>query len=692
VDGSFFSLFSFQIARGEGSSLSRANTAALSISKARAYFRSTEVVGKTITVNNQFGKQTYEIAAVYRNMPANSDLQYDLLLSLKTLENKSNLNGNTWAALDGFDNEFVETYLEVRPGKHTSTNTSSLAKKLSVAVKARQHDKLTLTVLQPLAFMHLSENLSDSHATYGNVKLVWLISAIGVLILIIAWFNFVNLSSAQNIKRGKEIGIRKLIGAGKNHIIRQYLIECLLLFTGSLVMAILVCIVLQPYYNRLIDRHLSLSDLLSRGFIGYFTLMFACGSIFASVYGSVSLASFKPAETLKGKVSDPFRSKIVNNTLVVFQFSLAIILITAALVLSRQLTFMENKDLGMDLEHLIVITAPQVLGNDKTPSTQRASFNNRLRQLPFITTFCSSGSVPGNFYNFNTSGIVRPNSQPSDLKKTYAMTFADSRYFDTYGIAFTAGHNFTQSDCDADYEKSQKVIVNESAAHSLGFTNANEALGKTIDWGKHFEITGVIKDYNHQSLKTLIGPVIFLPRTYSDYFTIKTNFSNLEAKIAKRKTLYQTTFPGNPFEVSFENEAYHKQYRDEKRYSTLFLIASALAIFIASLGLLGLSIFSANNRLKEIGVRKVLGASVLNIVRLLNREFIFLVILAAVIGVPIAWIASNYWLQNFAYHIELNVLILFPSLLIPVLIAFFTITTQTLGAAISNPVKNLRND
>jgi len=328
--------------------------------------------------------------------------------------------------------------------------------------------------------MHLSENLSDSHATYGNVKLIWLISAIGVLILIIAWFNFVNLSSAQNIKRGKEIGIRKLIGAEKRHIIRQYLIEYLLLFTGSLVMAILVYIVLQPYYNSLIDRHLSLTDLLSQGFIGYFALMFAGGSILASVYGSVSLASLKPAETIKGKLSDPLRSKLLNNTLVVFQFSLAIVLITATLVLSRQLTFMENKDLGMDLQHLIVITAPQVLGKDKTPSTQRANFENGLSQLPFVTAFCSSGSVPGNYYNFNTSGIARPNSQPADLKKTYAMTFSDSRYFDTYGIAFAAGHNFTQSDCAADYEKSLKVIVNESAVHNLGFRNANEALGKTI--------------------------------------------------------------------------------------------------------------------------------------------------------------------------------------------------------------------
>ena len=693
ADASFFRLFSFPLIQGTAATaLMQPNTVALSESQARKYFGDVTPVGRTLTLNNQFGKTLYTVTAVYADMPQNSDLNFDALFSLQTLANPANLNGNDWARLDSFDGSYLTTFLQLSEQadyKLLETKVNAFKK------KATPKDESTF-LLQPASNIHLAASLSDPYRTTGSLGFVYLLSGIAGLILLIAWFNYVNLSTAGAIKRAKEVGVRKVIGAGPGQLIGQFLGESLLLNIVGFGMALLLVVSLQGAFNEFVKKELSLDVLNANGFWLAGLGLLITGALASGGYVAFALTSFQPIQTLKGIGYRTGKGGWLRKTLVVMQFSASVALVIATMVLYRQLQYMQNKDLGVRLAQRVVIQGPQVNQNGSfTAGT--AALEHDLGQLPYVKSFCQTGIVPGNFYNFTTGGITKQNLRPGDDKKSYSMGIIDDRFLKTYEIALVAGRNFTVREAELGWEKSSKLMINETAARQLGFASPDEAAGKIINWGQPYEVVGVVKDYHHQGLQKAIEPVIFMPRRSVSDLTVQLTTDlnqggRVQDEIAELERIYKASYPGNPFEFYFADENYNKQYQDEQQYGQVFTVASALAIFIACLGLFGLAAFTTEQRTKEIGVRKVLGASVTSIVTLLSKDFLKLVLIAIVIAAPIAWYAMNRWLQNFEYKVTLDWWVFALAGLLAIGIAVLTVSFQSIKAALTNPVNALRSE
>ena len=694
ADASFFTLFTFPLVQGTAAiALTQPNTVALSQTQARKYFGDQKPLGNTLTLNNQFGKTLYTVTAVYADIPQNSDLQFDALFSLQTLANPANLNGNTWARLDGFDGTFLTTFLQL-PETQTGqpADYELLATKFNAYKKKISPKDESVFLLQPAQNMHLAASLSDPYRTSGSLGFVYLLSGIAGLILLIAWFNYVNLSTAGSLKRAKEVGVRKVIGAGSGQLMGQFLGESLLLNLVGFGLALLLVVSLQGVFNEFVKKELSVAILNTNGFWLAGLGLLLAGALASGGYVAFALTSFQPVQTLKGTGYRAGKGGWLRKTLVVAQFSASVALVIATLVLYRQLQFMQNKDLGVRLAQRMVIQGPQVNQNGSFKAGT-AALEHDLGQLPYVKSFCQTGIVPGNYYNFTANGITKQTPRPDDDKKNYSMGIIDDRFLTTYEIGLVAGRNFTIREAELAWEKSAKLMVNETAARQLGFVSPAEAAGKIINWGQAYEVVGVVKDYHHQGLQQAIEPVIFMPRrSVSDLTVQLATTDKIQDKIVELERLYKASYPGNPFEFYFADENYNKQYQSEQQYGQVFTVASALAIFIACLGLFGLAAFTTEQRTKEIGVRKVLGASVASIVTLLSKDFLTLVLVAIVIASPVAWWAMNRWLQNFEYKIGLEWWVFAGAGLLAVGIALLTVSFQSIKAALMNPVKSLRSE
>ncbi|NOT73901.1 MAG: FtsX-like permease family protein [Cyclobacteriaceae bacterium] len=697
ADGSFFKLFTFKILEGKSESLFQPNTVSISKSISEKYFGKNNALGKTLVFNNEFGSGLYTVTSIFENAPANSDLDYNFILSLQTLANPANLNGSDWARLDNFDAQFIETYLLTGE----NANYLALESKLNEAIKKANSDQQEIARLQPMANIHLPESLSDYYTTSGNLSFLYILEGIAIMILVIAWFNYVNLSTASALKRAKEVGIRKVIGATRKQLAVQFLGESLLLNSIGLLVALAIVNLVQGTYNQLVHQELSLSIFKQNwlwlgGFLTILIGAFATGS-----YSAFALSSFNPSQTLKGVFSKSAKGILMRKTLVVFQFSISVLLIASTIILYRQLDYMQNKDLGVSLNQLMTMMEPEV-GRDSTFKQRSRAFLNDLSQQSFIQDYSMSGSVPGTFYNYNTSGYTGKNPSPGDEEINYSITFIDDHYLNLFGISISAGKNFTAEMCSKRFSANDKVMINESAASLLGFASPLEAVGEKVSNAAEvkkfggdlveYEIVGVIKDYHHLSLRKSIDPILFFPAYNAHYFTVNLNTLDIKNNIERLEELYKKNFPGNPFEFFFVDERYNQQYESEQQYGTVFSLASGLAIFIACLGLFGLATFTVEQRKKEIGIRKVLGANVSQITNLFSFDFLRLVFIAILIATPVSWYAMEKWLQDFAYHTDIQWWIFGIAGGMAVLIALVTVSSQAVKAALNNPVDSLRSE
>ncbi len=692
AEGSFFELFSFPLVQGSRAALRQPNTVAISESYAIKYFGKSTPVGSTVLLHNDFGKTTYTVTGVYRDFPVNSDLQYDMLFALETLKNPANLNGNVWADLNTFESQSTPTFLWLRNG----ANVAALEQKLNTDYKRRKPGEKNTIRLQPAENMHLARSLGDYLQTYGNLAFVYLLGGVAVLILVIAWFNYINLSTAGSLKRAKEVGIRKVVGASSGQLIGQFLGESLLLNVLSFVLAAVIVAALQGVFNNLIGKNLSLTMLGQSSLWAAGLGLLLIGSLVSGGYTAFALSSFQPIQTLKGVFAKSAKGIWLRQSLVVFQFSISIALMAGTFVLYRQFQYMQNQNLGMKLDQLLVIKGAEI-GESKDRKQAGEMFQNQLAGLSYIKDYCNTGSVPGNWYNFSAAGISSLNPQPDDDKKNYFICYIDDRFLNTYGISMAAGQNVTAEICRRPTETRRQALINEKAAAQLGFASAQAAVGKKFKWGgfgetSEYEILGVIKDYHHESLQQTIKPTVFFPGYNGSYFTIRLTTNEIQSKMGKLERLFQQNFPGNPFEYFFVDENYNKQYATEKQYSQIFTIASCLAIFIACLGLFGLATFTVEQRTKEIGIRKVLGADVASLVALLSKDFVRLVVVALVIAVPLVWYFMNQWLQNFAYRADIAWWIFAVAGVVSIAVALLTVGFQAVKAALANPVKSLRSE
>ena len=687
VDGNFLDLFTFPLVAGTPS-LNEPNTVAISETTARRYFDNDNAVGKIIKLSNQFGTTPYTVTAVFNDMPGESDIKSNILLSFKTLENPANRNGNDWADPRSIKAGFSIVYLLIADHSPVDQIADQITKFVH-KVKPQSTDRMAF---QPMSELHLAPSFNYIHQTFGSLKLVVALLSIAVLILLIAWVNYINLSTAQALNRAKEVGVRKVLGAQRHELVVQYLTETFLLTILSTLVAILLVLALQGVYNGFTGKSLSIL-VLNRGWFWLLgVVLIFISSILSGGYVALVLTGFSPIAMRRNKFNQSGRGLTLLKGLVVFQFMASIIFIIATIVLYRQLSYMQTQDLGINLEQRLIITGPS--NQIDTSNTSAATFKNELSQLPFVKSVASSDNTPGMGYNLSNNRIYRLGADLSTMEeKTYYLLKIDDNYFGTYEIPLVAGKNFTPQMVQSGWENDGKVIVNEKAVKQLGFTSAENAISQKIKWqDKDLEIIGVVKDYHHLSLRQLIEPTIFLPSDIDNYFTLKLNAADISGKISSIKTLYESVFPGNPFDYFFLDQMYDNQYKEEQRLGRFFIVSALIAVFIACMGLYGLTTFTAKQRKKEIGIRKVLGANTNNIVQLLAKDFMKLVMIAIVISCPIAWWLMHRWLENFAYRISISWWMFVVAGVTALLIALITISMQAVKAAWIDPVKSIRTE
>lgn len=688
AEGNFFDFFSFPLLEGNKAALSKPKVVFVSRKAATKYFGNNNPIGKILTLSNQFGTLSYSVEGIYE-IPANSDIQFDMVFSLETLANPANQNGNDWASLDNLESQYLSTYFLL--AKNTDIN--NLEKKLSKLRDELKVDKDGVKFgLQPFKYVHLSENPGDTYQTGGNLKYVYMLLVIAVLILLIAWFNYINLSTANALKRANEVGVRKVIGATPGNLIAQFLGESMLVNILAISSAILLISILQPFFNELIGKELNLATLANSSIWIVGASILLIGSAVSGVYTAYALSRFNPVKILKGKLVKSAGGILLRKSLVISQFTISIVLILATIVIYAQLRFMQSQNLGIKTDQLLVIRGPEV-GNDSTYKSRQAAFYNEISQQSYVKEYSLSGTVPGSWYNFMTSGFTQPGSKSGDEFKTYSFAIIDNHYLDTYGIELRAGRNFTPQEVRVDWNDNSKVILNEKAMAQFGFKSAEEAIHTKIKWDERYlDVIGVARNYHHMGLQRAIDPIIFYPQNNNSFITIKLASGRIQDKMARMEGMYKSYFAGNPFDYFFADDNFNKQYVSEKKYGQMFTSASVWAIFIACMGLFGLATFTVETRTKEIGIRKVLGASVASIAGLLSADFLKLVFAAIVIASPVAWYFMNDWLKGFEYQVKLSGWIFAAGGMIAIFIAMLTIGFQSIKAALANPVKSLKSD
>jgi putative ABC transport system permease protein len=629
----------------------------------------------------------YEVSGVMADVPENSHLQFGALVSFETMYTIDNDLDQEWNWNDFY------TYVGLTPGadiKPVESKLSSLLFTHKGNMLKEKGIKETLH-LQKLSDIHLHSALQGEVSENGSYKMVYFLALIAGFIMIVAWLNYINLSTAKYAERAREIGIRKLTGATRLQLIRQFLLETFIVKLLSSIMAITFIQLLLPAFRQLTGSPVA-SLLQSLSIWGMLAVFMVLGTLLAGVYPAFVLSSFQPIAVFKGKMSH-LHGASIRKILVVFQFATSISLIIGTAVVLMQVRYMQNKDLGINMEQVLIVKGPSALEAwDKAYPQRFARFKSEAAKYRYIVELTASDFIPGKMLN---RAYFRHASMDTKEAKNFYTGTADNHFLQTYGIKLMAGQNFPA----VSQETTPQVIINQTAAKHLGFSNAQEAVGAKVvglemdEQRATAEIIGVVQDFHYSSLKETIEPTIFYFNATVPYFySLKLNSQNIASSVAHIEDLYKEAFLGNPFTYYFLDESFNALYTREVKFGQMVALFSSLAVFIACLGLLGLSYYTIARRSKEIGIRKVLGASVTHITLFLSRDFLKLIIVANLIAWPLAYAGMSQWLQNYAFHIDINLwLFVWPSLIV-LLLALLTIGVQTIKAASANPVNSLRNE
>lgn len=689
ADGDIFRLFSFKPKAGK-LNIDQAQEVAISESYAKKYFDNNDPLGMVIQLDNQFGGLPYTVVGVFKDMPAISDYRFDLLFSLRTLENPANLNGNDWAALDTWYSDSYASFVELQP----NTSIAALEKKVNASLKKQFPDNESYIRLQALTQMHLGKSNADPYPTFGNRSLILALGAITFLILFIAWVNYVNLSTAQGYQQTQNVGIRRTIGASRSSVAVQYFMDSLLLTTLGIFFAIPLIMLFRPSVLALTGRDINPFVLFGQSYLWVFMAVVLLGTAVAAAYVAWLLSGIKPIQMLSKQTQSSRSGLGIRNVLVVTQFAISILFIVGTLIMQRQLQYMQNKDLGMNLDQVLVLRGPEG-GNAEEKKKNLNVLRSELANFAWVEDFCFTGCLPGGTFsqNFQTAGFSSKFSDAEGAKQSYVMGMIDHLFQPTYEIPFVAGENFSADDARNGYSVSNTLLLNETAARQMGFDTPAEAAGQLVKWNDQtLLVKGVLKDYHHRGLQQAIDPMVFLPASNSNLISVRLSVQNLSAHLAQLKTLYGKLFPNEPYDYYFEQEDFDKQYLAEQRLGNIASSAALIAILLSCMGLLGLITHSIGRRTKEIGIRKVLGASIANVTGLLTYDFLKLVVIAIFIASPVAWYFMEQWLDSFAYRIDVSWWMFVLAGALALLIAFLTVSIQSVKAAMVNPVEVLKSE
>jgi putative ABC transport system permease protein len=667
----FFHVFSYRLLHGTADQvLADKHSIAISDVLALKLFGTTDdLVGRSIQFNRN---QTYRISGIFEAPGLHSSAQFDYVLPIL---NNTDFQSN----LTSWDNTFCSVYVLLKPG----FGLTALNTKLGRFIKQHSNGEIKYRTpfLQRYSEIYLHGRYAGGIVVGGRIEYVRLFSLIAGFILVIACINFMNLSTAKAAGRAKEVGIKKVVGAARGSLILQYLGESMLMAIASVILGVVWVTVALPTFNGITGKQLSLDHLTSGFFLTVAAITLVTGLI-AGSYPALYLSAFKPVQILKGKLKTAFGELLIRKGLVVFQFTLSIILIVTVGVIYHQIQFIQSKPIGYDRDHVLSIDLEGRLADSVRLQT---TFLAEARRIPGVLA-ASATSHSFTEHNGGTWGVEWPGKDPND-RTEFEVISGETDMTRTLGMTFKEGRAFSR-----DYPSdSSGVIFNEAAIQFMGMKNP---IGKqVVVWDQKMNIVGVVRDFHFQSLHEKVKPaMILLKPEYAYRMIIKLAADKERPAIAGLERLYQQFNPGWAFGYTFMDETYQNIYTAEKRVSTLSRYFAGLAILISCLGLFGLAAFTAQRRNKEIGIRKVLGASVSGVVALLSGDFLKLIGLAILVAFPLAWWISNQWLKGFAYHIQINAGIFILAAAFIIVLAFLTISFQSIKAALASPVKSLRSE
>jgi putative ABC transport system permease protein len=677
----FFKMFSIPLLVGQDTAvLKRPYTMVVSSSFAKKYFGNEDPVGKTLRRN---GETDFEVTGVFEDVPANSHFDFDALLSFATLPILYKDPMTTWNS-DGY-----MTYVQFQP----NADIEAFKRKLPIYIEKKIGEEYKrfnaglVINLQKLTDIHLDSDFIGEFKANGNRQSTYFLGIVALLILAIAWINYINLSTAKSIERAREVGVRKVMGSFRKQLVHQFLFESLLLNIVSVLIAIALVGALTPWISELTGREFNLSLFQNPMFWSWTIVLVIVGASLSGLYPAFILSGYKPVEVLKGRFKNSSSGVSFRKGMVITQFVASITLLVGTFTVYRQISYMQNQELGINIDQTLIISSPRVAESDSINEQKYEVFKNRMTQYPEVSGVAASTCVPGRKPDWNAGGVRRL-SQSEGEANQYRIILTDGDYAQLYGLEAIAGRTFSTEVPAED----KNIVLTESALHLMGFKNAPESLNDQVYfWGDTFKIVGVVKDFHQESLKKAYDPIIF--RYYKappGFYSVKVKSANMKSTISAFEKEWKEIFPGNPFNFFFLDEYYNNQYKSDMQFGKIFAVFSTLAIFIACLGLFGLSSLTVVQRTKEIGVRKVLGASVVNVLTLVNKDYLILLLISIIGAVPLAWWIMSSWLSEFANRISLSWWLFFLPSLIVVLIALITVSFLTLRSALRNPVKALR--
>lgn len=676
ADASFFKVFSFPLVKGSANQvLQSPESVVISASMAKKYFGDENPIGKILQLKSDWQGGNYIVSGVFADVPDNSHFHFDFIFAIHNLlKNDQFVNGG-WYWTNFY------TYLLLKPNAKVSSVENLIANVIEKHLGRlwkRYNVRQTMT-LQPIRDIHLHSLNNSEIEPGGKIEILYVLIAVALLVLAIGWLNYINLSTVMGMERGKEVGIRKTLGSAKRQLIGQFLFES---FIFNL-LALLIGIGLFLIATNVITQS-DFSILSQPVFYLAIIIVFCLGFILSGVYPSFTMSSFKPMLVLKGRLSTNSTGKVFRKGLVIFQFSASIMLIISTIVINQQMKFMQSQDLGMNIDQKLIINTPKILrtgsfNNDVT------FFKDRILSNAGVKNVTASSSVPGREI-FWTAEYQRFHEAANSFKLCHVVA-VDEDFIPGYQIKMLAGRNFVKEMILDD----NAVIINESAMKAFGFATPESALNQEIGDALPRKIIGVVKDFHQESLKSNTKPIVFQHIPWnSAYLTLTLQSKDIKNTLFMIEAIYKNAFPNNAFEYFFLDTYFQQQYDSDERLAKLFNWFAGLAIYIACLGLLGLAMFTARSRTKEIGVRKVLGATVSSIVVLLSKDFLKPVLWAVLIASPLAWYATNWWLQSFANRVPVQWWVFIAGGLTAILIAMLTISFHSIKSALMNPVRSLK--
>lgn len=687
-----FQIFDIAIKSGDpNKDFQRPFTVMLSEETAKRYFNDLNIIGKRLRFNNALD---LEVTGVFEDFPAQTHWHPDFLVSFVTLEDnniygrqglETNWGNNSFPTYlllsDGADPKKLEAQFPAFIDKHYGTYARANFGVPADFVASRT----TELTLQKVTDVHLRSHLDDEIEVNGNINNVYMMSVIGIFIILIACFNFVNLSTARATKRAKEVGLRKVVGAFKNQLVFQYLSESILISFLSLLLALAIAYLSIGWLNQFTGKNLVIDPVGNwQQLIGLIAFSIFIG-VLAGIYPAFVVSGFKPATVLKGKQGTAGGKGGIRKVLVVAQFSISIVLIIATAITFQQLDYLNKRDLGYDRNQVVTLTYYGAL------APEYDAFYNEMLTSAAIKNVARSSRIPtGRLLDSQGSARALKGDSLIDTGVNLKYVAVDHEFFDTYGVEVVAGRAFSK---EVPSDDTLAFIVNEAAARAIGWKSMDEGIGKDFGYGAtNGKLVGVVKDFHFESLHQEVAPMIFtsVQQDGANYLAVKISGSEMQQGIAHLQTIWNRMLPGRPFEYQFMDDRYARLYEAEQKEGKLFTIFSGLAIFIACLGLFGLATFNTMQRVKEIGIRKVLGASVPSILGLLSKEIVTLILVANLLAWPIAWYFMSEWLGTFAYHINMNIVAYLLSAVAAIALALLTVSTQTIKAARTNPSTTLR--